>query len=69
MMGRLEIESPEEFWSDFTSSAPPLAKLFEALGEDNTRKTGEIFVDLVGDNCKGSMPCMTSEVCIGIGVA
>jgi ubiquinone/menaquinone biosynthesis C-methylase UbiE len=69
MMGKLEMESPGEFWDDFTCSAPPLAKLFEALGEDNTRRTGKIFADLVSDNCKDGMPCMTSEACIGIGIA
>lgn len=69
MIGKLEIESPEEFWNDFTSSAPPLAKLFEALGEESTKKTGEVFVELVTSNCKEGVPCMTSEACIGIGEA
>jgi ubiquinone/menaquinone biosynthesis C-methylase UbiE len=69
MIGTLEIESPEEFWNDFTSSAPPLEKLFEALGEENAKKTGEVFAELVMDNCKEGVPCMTSEACIGIGEA
>jgi ubiquinone/menaquinone biosynthesis C-methylase UbiE len=69
MIGKLEMESPEEFWNDFTSSAPPLAKLFEALGVENTKKTGEVFAELVVNNCKEGVPCMTSEACIGIGEA
>lgn len=69
MIGKLEIESPQTFWNDFTSSAPPLAKLFEALGEENTQKTGEVFTELVMSNCKEGVPCMTSEACIGIGEA
>ena len=69
MIGTLEIESPESFWSDFTSSAPPLAKLFEALGVENTRRTGEVFAELVSNKCKQGLPCMTSEACIGIGEA
>ena len=69
MLGRLEIESPEDFWDDFTASAPPLEKLFMALGEDNTRRTGKIFAELVRGNCKGGMPCLTSEACIAIAVA
>ena len=69
MIGELEMESPEEFWNDFTSSAPPLAKLFEALGEENTKKTGEVFAELVMNNCKEGVPRMTSEACIGIGEA
>jgi len=28
----LRIESPQKFWADFTSSAPPLAYLFKQLG-------------------------------------
>lgn len=69
MTGRLEMDSAGEFWNDFTSSAPPLEKLFEALGEENTRKTGEVFVGLVKDKCKQGIPCITSEACIGIGEA
>lgn len=69
MIGRLEMESPDKFWNDFTSSAPPLEKLFEALGEENTGRTGKVFVDLVKDKCKQGELCMTSEACIGIGEA
>lgn len=69
MIGKLEMESPQEFWNDFTSSAPPLAKLFEALGEENTRKTGEVFTELVMSNCKDDVPYMTAEACVGTGVA
>jgi len=67
MTGTLAIDEPEQFWKDFTSSAPPLAKLFEALGEKNTRKTGEVFVKLVADKSNGSAQCLTAEACIGIG--
>ena len=69
MMGKLEIESPEEFWEDFTCSAPPMAKLFASLGSENTKKAGEKFVELVSDNFKSEMPFATSEACIGIGTA
>jgi ubiquinone/menaquinone biosynthesis C-methylase UbiE len=69
MTGRLEIESPEEYWRDFTCSAPPLKKLFNALGENNTRRTGEVFIELLVDNYKEGVPCLTSEACVGIGVA
>ncbi len=68
-IGKLEMESPQTFWTDFTCSAPPLAKLFEALGEENTRKTGEVFTELVMSNCKNGVPYLTSEACIGIGEA
>jgi len=68
-IGKLEMESPQTFWTDFTCSAPPLAKLFEALGEENTRKTGEVFAELVMSNCNNGAPYLTSEACIGIGEA
>lgn len=69
MTGRLEMAAPDQFWNNFTASAPPLEKLFRALGEQNTRKTGEIFVELVKSGCQQSTPCMTAEACIGIGEA
>ncbi len=67
IIGRLEMESPEAFWNDFVSSSPPMRKLFDALGEENTKKTGEVFSELVTSKCKDGVPCMTSEACIGIG--
>lgn len=69
MIGRLEIESPQTYWDDFTSSAPPLAKLFESLGQENTKKTGDAFTEMIMNKCKGGTSCMTSEACIGIGEA
>lgn len=66
MTGRLEVESPENFWQDFVSSSPPLIRLFEKLGEENTRRTGEVFAELVYEDCK-DVPGMTAEACIGIG--
>lgn len=67
MQGCLEIVSAESFWRDFTRSAPPLAKLFAALGEQNTRKTGEVFVDLVRRECGGESPSLRAQACIGMG--
>lgn len=69
MTGKLMMDSPQNFWNDFTSSAPPLAKLFENLGEEKTRKTGEVFAELVIKNCQDGLPCLSAEACIGIGEA
>lgn len=69
MLGRLDLESPQSFWNDFVSSSPPLIKLFDKLGEDNTRATGEVFAELVANNSKHELPCMTAEACVGIGYA
>ncbi|MCK5002844.1 MAG: class I SAM-dependent methyltransferase [Gammaproteobacteria bacterium] len=69
MTGKLAMGFPLEFWNDFTSSAPPLAKLFEALGEEKTRETGEVFARLVMTDCHDGLPCLTAEACIGIGEA
>jgi len=66
MQGVLELESAEQFWLDFTSSAPPLAALFESLGADNTKKVGEKFVDLVTQGGSVSSPTLSAKACIGI---
>ena len=66
MQGRLELESPQTFWDDFTSSAPPLAKLFEKLGKENTQKAGEKFIELVTDNGRDKNPSLSAQACIGI---
>lgn len=67
MLGRLEMESPEAFWNNFISSSPPMQLLFEKLGDKHTQRVGEVFADLVMDNCKDGEFCMTAEACVGIG--
>lgn len=67
MQGKLELESPKAFWEDFTSSAPPLATLFEKLGEENTNKVGDKFVEIITDNGKIKQPSLSAQACIGIG--
>lgn len=64
--GMLEIESAEQFWSDFTSSAPPLALLFEKLGEKNTERVGRKFIELITDNGNQLTPKLSARACIGI---
>jgi len=66
MQGLLELESAEQFWLDFTSSAPPLASLFESLGIENTKKVGEKFVELVTESGRISSPILSAQACIGI---
>jgi len=67
MQGKMVLESPRDFWCDFTSSAPPLATLFEKLGEVYTDNVGEVFIDLVTENGKNLNPCLSAQACIGIG--
>lgn len=64
--GLLNIDSAEEFWTAFIASSPPMHALFESLGEDNTRRTGEAFVRLVTDGSYGRPPVLKSTACIGI---
>ncbi len=64
--GVLEIESVEQFWSDFTSSAPPLALLFEKLGEENSSRVGEKFIELVTKKAGRLSPKLSAQACIGI---
>lgn len=59
----LRIDSPDKFWPEFTSSAPPLAYLFERLGPERTAAVGRAFFDSVGE--KGAT--LSAEACIGIG--
>ena len=67
MQGQMALKSPQDFWNDFTSSAPPLATLFEKLGKENTQKVGEAFINLVSDNGNVENPVLTAQACIGIG--
>ena len=69
MTATLVMDSPQEFWRDFTSSAPPLARLFGALGEEKTRKTGEVFTELIMHDCRDGAPSFSAEACIAIGEA
>jgi ubiquinone/menaquinone biosynthesis C-methylase UbiE len=67
MTGRLDIESPEIFWNNFTLSAPPLETLFANLGKKNTVRVGEAFVELIAREKPGGAPCLTAQACVGIG--
>lgn len=67
MTGVLEIESPQQFWNDFTSSAPPMVKLFEQLGAANTETIGRLFVDRLRDHIDQGNRGFSAEACIGIG--
>lgn len=69
MTGRLDLQSPETFWRNFTSSAPPLESLFAQLGVENTERVGEAFVQLVLQESGTESPHLTAEACIGTGIA
>ncbi len=63
----LKIESPQTFWTHFTSSAPPLAYLFKQLGPDRTAAVGREYIEtLRATSCDG-VPTLSVEACIGIG--
>jgi SAM-dependent methyltransferase len=63
----LPIESPESFWSDFTSSAPPLAYLFRQIGPDRKAAAGRVFMELLEREAGDGMPRLSAEICLGIG--
>ena len=69
MQGVQELQEPLNFWNDFTASAPPLALLFEKLGEENTRRAGEVFSQLVVENSSHEAPQLVAEAWVGIGYA
>ena len=63
----LKIESPQVFWGDFTSSAPPLAYLFEQLGPEVTASVGRVYMESLMEAASDGIPSLSAEVCIGIG--
>lgn len=69
MHGVLPLPEPLAFWNDFTASAPPLALLFEKLGEENTRRAGDIFSQLIIERSSKEAPQLVAEAWVGIGYA
>lgn len=64
--GLLPLDSVEDFWSVFISSSPPMISLFAALGEENTKRAGEVFVRLATDNHQKEVVTLASKACVGI---
>jgi len=67
--GLLTLDSVENFWSIFISSSPPMITLFSALGEENTKRAGEVFVKLAMQNKKDGAVTLASKACVGIAYA
>jgi ubiquinone/menaquinone biosynthesis C-methylase UbiE len=63
----LKIESPQMFWTDFTSSAPPLAFLFKQLGPECAAAVGRDYMESLRINSGDGTPTLSAEACIGIG--
>ncbi len=63
----LKIESPQTFWADFTSSAPPLAYLFQQLGPDRTAAIGRVYMESLVAASGDGIPTLRAEACRGIG--
>jgi len=66
MDGLLTLDSVEDFWSVFIASSPPMISLFEALGEEQTKRAGEAFVTLATDDQKKEIVTLASRACVGI---
>lgn len=64
--GILPLDSVKDFWAAFISSSPPMISLFTALGEKNTQRIGEVFVDLATENHKNEVVTLASKACVGI---
>lgn len=67
--GLLTLDSVEDFWSAFISSSPPMMTLFTSLGEENTKRVGEVFVRLATDDYKKEIVKLNSKACVGIASA
>jgi SAM-dependent methyltransferase len=59
----LQIDSPRDFWREFTTSVPPLAYLFERLGPGRTDAVGRVFLESLEERARP----LSAEACIGIG--
>lgn len=66
---QLRIDSPETFWSSFTSSAPPLAYLFQQLGPERTEAVGREYIESLRAASPDGIPAVEVEVCLGMGKA
>jgi len=64
--GLLTLDSVEDFWSVFISSSPPMISLFAALGEENTKRAGEVFVELATQSQQGGVVTLASKACVGV---
>lgn len=63
----LRIESPETFWANFTSSAPPLAFLFRQLGPELTAAVGREYLETLRAESRDGVPALSLEACLGLG--
>jgi ubiquinone/menaquinone biosynthesis C-methylase UbiE len=63
----LKIGSPQTFWADFTSSAPPLAYLFQQLGPNRTAAVGRVYMESLVATSNDGIPTLSAEACIGVG--
>lgn len=61
------IESPETYWRDFTSSAPPLAYLFSQLGPERTAAVGRVYMETLVAASSDGVPTLSAEACIAVG--
>ena len=67
--GQLTLDSVEDFWSIFISSSPPMISLFSALGEENTKRAGRVFVELATENHQKQIVTLASKACVGVAYA
>ncbi len=67
--GQLTLDSVEDFWSIFISSSPPMISLFSALGEENTKRAGQVFVELATENHQKQIVTLASKACVGVAYA
>jgi len=65
--GTHRIDSIADYWNEFILTAPPLQELFASLGEGNSRRVGDVFIESISQDCDGETPCLTAEACVGTG--
>lgn len=65
--GVLRIESPQAFWTGFTSSSPPLAFLFRQLGPERTAAVGRVYMESLVAASGDGIATLSAGACVGVG--
>ena len=68
-IAELRVDSPETFWTSFTSSAPPLAYLFSQLEPAEVAAVGHEYMQTLRESSADGIPTIRVEGCLGIGRA
>lgn len=64
----LVINSPEEFWSGFVKSSPPMIQLMSSIGAEAATEVGNVYVELLRERATNGTVTLSVEACVGVGM-